>query len=579
VIGSPIPKAKFGHRLGFDQSTDVDVVINTMRSGMRVGLGGFWFVRTPMALVDALLESEARDLEIVTFGGGLALERLLEAGRVRRIYFCFNSMDVLGAAPAFRRTVESGSVEAVELTVLIMSKALQAVHENVPFLPIRGPLGSDFLTSGFPLYPIQSPISEEQLWAVPPLPLDLALIHATSADIAGNVEIVGARGLDRRILSAAKTRVVSVESIEGTFRGPEKAHRTTFPRFMVDHVVKVPGGAKPSSCLPFYSTDFRTLRNTLYGPPGPRLTPAPPSNDPAPTPAELMVYLMARQLKDGGVYTVGSVTPMAMVAYQLAKRTTAPNLALIPFAGLVDVGLYPVGVSTAESNALASADDFWGMDDLYEWMYQRGSIDAEIFTPAQIDANARVNNSKVFRSDGSLVRLPGQAGIADVALLHGNLVMYVPRHTLQRFVSEVDWLGGDRHLFKADERQRANLSPGRVVVVTNLCQLEYDIDRMQFRVATLHPGVSLEEVQSNTGFPLLATDGLPISPVPAPDILRMIRVDIDPNRVRELEFVASADRLPALDLILDQELVSRHSDGLPHPIDSSEEAHGLPEPR
>jgi glutaconate CoA-transferase subunit A len=459
-----------------------------------------------------------------------------------------------------------------------MSKALQAVHENVPFLPIRGPLGSDFLGGAFPLYPIQSPISEEQLWAVPQLPLDLALIHATTADVDGNVEIIGARGLDRRILNAAQTRVVSVERIEGAFRGPEKAHRTTFPRFMVDHVVKAPGGAKPSSCLPFYPTDFRTLRHTLYGPPGPRSTPIPPSNDPEPTPAELMVYLMARQLKDGAVYTVGSVTPMSMVAYQLAKRTTAPNLALIPFAGLVDVGLYPVGVSTAESNALASAADFWGMDDLYEWMYQRGSIDAEIFTPAQIDAHARVNNSQVFRSDGTLVRLPGQAGIADVALLHGNLVMYVPRHTQRRFVKDVDWRGGDRHLFRAEERERTNLSPGRVVVVTNLCQLEFDVDPMQFRIVSLHPGISLEEVQSNTGFPLLGGDDVPISPVPGPEILRMIRVDIDPYRVRELEFIASADRLPALDLILDQERVSRPSEGPPHSIDSSEEAHGLPEP-
>jgi glutaconate CoA-transferase subunit A len=520
---------------------------------MRVGLGGFWFVRTPMALVDAVLESGARDLEVVAFGGGLALERLLEAGRVRRVYFCFNSMDVLGAAPAFRRTVEDGSVEAVELTVLILSKALQAVHENIPFLPIRGPLGSGFLTGDFPLQPIQSPVTDEQLWAVPQLPLDVALIHATTADVDGNVEIVGARGLDRRILNAAKTAIVSVERIEAPFRGPERAHRTTFPRFLVDHVVEIPGGAKPSSCLPFYGTDFRELRQTLFGAPAAVQEPAPPSNDPEPTPAELMVHLMALQLKNGAVYTVGSVTPMSMVAYQLAKRTTAPNLALIPFAGLVDVGSYQVGVSTAETNALASAEDFWGMDDLYEWIYQRGAVDAEIFTPAQIDARARINNSQFFRSDGSLVRLPGQAGIADVAFLHRNLVMYVPRHTPQRFVGNVAWPGGDRHVFGADERARANLSPGRVIVVTNLCQLEFDGERRQFRVTSIHKGVTLDEIQRNTGFPLLVDGAPPMSPLPSPEILRMIREDIDPHRVRELEFVASADRLPALDLILEQE--------------------------
>lgn len=540
--------------------SEIAEVRSLARSGMRIGLGGFWFVRTPMALAEALLESGAADLEIVTFGGGLALERLIDAGRVRRVYFCFNSMDVLGSARAFRREVERGAVEAVELTVLIMTKALQAVHENVPFLPIRGPLGSAFLHGEFPLTRLRSPVSEEDVYAVPALPLDLSLVHATTADIHGNVEIVGARGLDRRILAAATIRIVSVEQVAGDYAGPIAAHRTTIPRFLVDHVITREGGARPSSCLPYYATDFRAIREGLQeGHPADPVkveppAPTPQTRGPLPSPAELMVYLMAGQLRDEGVYTIGSVTPMSTVAYQLAKRTHAPNLALIPFAGLVDVGLYPVGISTAEPNAIESAHDFWGMDDLYEWLYQKGRIDAEIFTPAEIDSHARVNNSVVFRPDGSMVRLPGQAGIADVAYLHRNLIMYVPRHTVQRFVPEVSYRGGERFLGLPTERAAANLQDGHVVVVTNLCQLRFDFAKRQFQLLTLHPGVTLEEVMDNTGFPLLHDGEISASPLPDAQVLRLIREVIDPNDVRELEFVRSADRLPAIDNILDREL-------------------------
>jgi glutaconate CoA-transferase subunit A len=250
---------------------------------------------------------------------------------------------------------------------------------------------------------------------------------------------------------------------------------------------------------------------------------------------------------------------MSMVAYQLAKATHAPNLALIPFAGLVDVGRYPAGVSTAETNALESAHGFWGMDDLYEWLYQRGAIDAEIFTPAQIDAGGRINNSQVRRPDGSLMRLPGQAGIADVALLHRNLIMYVPRHSRRRFVADVDFLGGYREIALPAARAAIRLQQGHELVVTNLCQLRFDEVAGQFRVDSLHPGVSLAEVEDNTGFTLLHEPEIPLSPLPGDDVLRLIRDEIDPLGVRELEFVTSADRVPLLDAILERESVALRS--------------------
>ena len=528
---------------------------------MRIGLGGFWFVRTPTALIDEVIASGATDLEIVCFGGGLGVERLLALGRVKTLYFSFHSMDVLGAAGEFRRAVESGQVRAVELTTLVMSKALTAAQENLPFLPVLGPLDSAFLDGDYPLPAFACPVTGRTLHAVPALPLDLALVHAPRADANGNVELASARGLDRRLIGAAKTRIVSVEEQAGDFRGSLGAHRTTLPRFLIDHVVVAPGGAAPSSCLPFYPTDFDKIFAGLQAAPlggmPPRsalpldVRPLPvASNVDSATPAERLAYLLASQLRDDGVYTVGSVTPLAMVAYQLAKQTHAPGLALIPFAGTVDVGTYVVGVQSAEPNAVDTAHDFWGMDDLYEWLYQDGRIDAEIFCPAQIDRRAHINNSQVTRPDGTIARLPGQAGIADVATLHRNLYMYVPRHSPRRLVERVDFEGGSRALVTDEERAAVGLSPGEVTVVTDLCVFRLDKSSRLLVLDSLHAGVSLDEVRSRTGFAVEPTHAVPISPEPPRDILRLIREQIDPLGLRDLETVSAADRGPLISTLL-----------------------------
>jgi glutaconate CoA-transferase subunit A len=372
------------------------------------------------------------------------------------------------------------------------------------------------------------------------------------------VEIAGARGLDRRLIGAALRSVVSVEEVAADFRGVIDAHRTTIPRFLVDHVIEVPRGAAPSSCLPFYETLYGEIIDELdpsivekgskqsVEKPGTLPGTSSSSEVREVTPAERIAFLLARQLCADGVYTVGSVTPLSMVAYQLAKQTHAPNLTLIPFAGLVDVGAYPVGIPSAERNAMSSAHGFWGMDDLYEWLYQAGKIDAEIFCPAQIDERGHINNSMVRRSDGTFARLPGQAGIADVATLHQNLYMYVPRHSTRRLVRRVDFEGGSRELITNEERAAVGLRGGEVTVVTDLCVFRLDKVRRVLVVDSIHSGVTPEEVKASTGFPLGVDRDVPRSPEPSAEILTLIRKVIDPLRVRDLETVGAADRMPLI---------------------------------
>jgi glutaconate CoA-transferase subunit A len=532
--------------------------------------------------VDALLESEVSDLEVVSFGGGLAIERLLATGRVRKLYISFNSLDVLGLAPHFRAAAENGSVEVVEMTTLIMHKALQAARENVPSLPILGPLQSDFLTSNYPVPAYDCPVSGKRMHAVAALPLDVALLHAQRVDQDGHLEISGARGLDTKLAGAARRVIASVEEVVPSFAG-ERASRATLPRFLVDDVVLAPGGAYPGSCLPYYVTDYLYLdelvaeggvidTERLVGPRrlAPRLDRArriaqramqvairPPEVRPDEGPAtedELMVTTLARLLRSDGIYQVGSVTPLSLVAYQLARLTHAPGLSLLAFAGHVDVAAYPSGILLAEPFAYRTGHALWGMDDGQDLLYQRGAIDAEIFTPAQMDGDGNLNNTRIGTGRLPTVRLPGQAGIADVTVLHRNLYIYAARHDRRRFVERVDFRGGHRALLGDAERADRGLGPGRTLVVTSLGVFELRERTRRLELISVHCGHTVEEVQSATGFSFEVAAELAETAEPTGEELRLIRTQIDPFGLRKLEFVPSRDRRPLIRRILADEL-------------------------
>ena len=104
-------------------------------SGVRLGIGGFHFSRLPIALVQEVARRGVCDLDYVSWGGSLGLELLLDAGAVRSMALCFNSLDVFGLAPRFRRVVEEGSVPLEEWTALGMMQGFHAAQHGVPSMP------------------------------------------------------------------------------------------------------------------------------------------------------------------------------------------------------------------------------------------------------------------------------------------------------------------------------------------------------------------------------------------------------------------------------------------------------------
>jgi glutaconate CoA-transferase subunit A len=571
--------------LWFEEPEELTALVRDEDS---VSISGFHFTRAPIAQVRALCEREARRLTYVAWGGGLPLEMLLAAKSVRKLVFCFSSLDIFGLAPRFRQALELGEVEVEEWTALGMIQGFKAAAQQVPYLTFQAPVGSG-LYHGFAL---QAPglFESEQvdLAAAPALHVDNFLLHAQRADEEGNVEIQGARGLDVSTLFAAKQVLVTIEEVVPNGALGSKPNSFIVPKTFVTALCAAPFGAYPTSCLPFYPTDYRNIAEiarldkdssplALLSPPpqrrraelralasvassaaGEAICSKPRGHEPTGedgyTIDELMACALAREIDDGSICSVGSVSPLATVAYLLAKKLYAPGLLLITSnGGYVDVPLRPMSIATSEVMDFGSAAVHFGGDDTYHWFYQKGLVTHEVVSAAQIDQYGRTNNVGIERPDGRKLRLPGQGGMADVADMHQNFSLYLTRHSNRNMVAEVDFVSAARTYHDEDLRRRYGYQPGETSVLTNLGRFRFDPQLERLVLTRIHPGVTVEEVRENTGFPLLIAPELQETEPPTPRELRAIREEIDPLGIRRLEFVPGRERMALIEELLESE--------------------------
>ena len=252
-----------------DKTTTLDEAVSSIESGMTIGIGGWGSRRKPMALVRALLRTDVTDLTVVTYGGP-DLGLLCSAGRVKRVYYGFVSLDSPPFYdPWFAKARTSGAIEAREMDEGMLRCGLQAAAQRLPFLPIRAGLGSDVRAFwGDELKTVRSPYPTgdgyEELIAMPALNLDAALVHLNLGDAQGNAAYTGIDPyFDDLFLMAAERRLMSVEKVVPTDElvkaVPPQALLVN--RMMVDSVVEAPGGAHFTTAEPDYRRDERFQRH------------------------------------------------------------------------------------------------------------------------------------------------------------------------------------------------------------------------------------------------------------------------------------------------------------------------------
>jgi glutaconate CoA-transferase subunit A len=222
-----------------------------------ITLGGSFLHRTPAALTRALVARRARDLELVKPSPGYDLDLLCRTGALRRARIGIAAMDAeLGMLPAYRRAVEQRKLELEEHSCITIVSGLRASAYGVPFMPVAGLDGSDLpALNGWP--EISDPFGRgEDVFVVPALRPDVAVLHVNEVDEDGNARVYGSPQWDRIMSRAAKRVLITAERLVPRSRIEKQPELTLVPDFMVTAVAIVPRGAWPGSMYPDYGIDL-----------------------------------------------------------------------------------------------------------------------------------------------------------------------------------------------------------------------------------------------------------------------------------------------------------------------------------
>jgi glutaconate CoA-transferase subunit B len=241
---------------------------------------------------------------------------------------------------------------------------------------------------------------------------------------------------------------------------------------------------------------------------------------------EIMAVAAAREIRNGEVAFIGTGLPM--VAAYLAKATHAPEAVLVFESGIVDARPRELAEGVGDLRLLVGCVKSTGLYYALS-LLQGGFIDIGFLGAAEVDQFGNLNSTAIGEYRRPTVRLPGSGGANDIGSLARRLVIMVP-HERRRLVPRVQYLTTPGFLDGPGARERVGLrGEGPTRVITDLAVLDFDPASKRMRLATLHPGVTVEEVEARTGFPLLRAPGLGETPPPSAEEIRLLRERIDPE--------------------------------------------------
>jgi glutaconate CoA-transferase subunit A len=217
-----------------------------------------------MAVVHALIRRGAKHLRLLGVPVlGLSADLLIGAGCVAEVESSAVSLGEAGLAPRFTEAVEKNLLKVKDATCPAIHTGLQAAEKGVPFMPLRGVLGSDLLNFRKDWQVIENPLEKnDPILIVPAIQPDVALFHARWADEAGNVWI-GRRKELATIAHAARRCFVTCEEIRsGDMLEDELLAPGVLSSVYVSGVAQATRGAWPLSVAGVYGIDDAHL--TLY---------------------------------------------------------------------------------------------------------------------------------------------------------------------------------------------------------------------------------------------------------------------------------------------------------------------------
>ena len=193
---------------------DAEAIAAEIPDGALIGLPPDYSLPA-MEVVRALIRRRARGLKLLGVPIlGFSADLLIGAGCVAEIETSAVSLGEAGLAPRFTEAAQKGEIKIRDATCPAIHTALQASEKGVPFMPLRGVLGSDLLKHRNDWKVVNNPLNSgtDPILLVPAIQPDIALFHARWADEAGNVWI-GRRKEVATIAHAAKRTLATFEEL------------------------------------------------------------------------------------------------------------------------------------------------------------------------------------------------------------------------------------------------------------------------------------------------------------------------------------------------------------------------------
>ncbi|HZU76436.1 MAG TPA: CoA-transferase, partial [Dehalococcoidia bacterium] len=242
---------------------DLPAAAALVQDGQTVALGGNLLHRAPNAFARELARQGRRGLHLIKTAGAYDVDLLCAAGCVAAVSAGFVGFEnEFGLAPAYRRAVEEGRVEAREHACYTAIMSLRAAAFGVPFLPVAGFQGSD-LPAARGFRTVNDPYSGQPVLTVPRIEPDWAVVHVPVADAQGNARILGTEFEDVLMSRAARGVILTAERLAEPGELEAQPELTRIPGFLVTAIALVPGGARPGSCYPLYDYEPEAVREYL----------------------------------------------------------------------------------------------------------------------------------------------------------------------------------------------------------------------------------------------------------------------------------------------------------------------------
>jgi glutaconate CoA-transferase subunit B len=205
----------------------------------------------------------------------------------------------------------------------------------------------------------------------------------------------------------------------------------------------------------------------------------------------------------------------------------APELELVYESGVFGARPARLPLSIGDPTLVSGATSVCPMSDLFMYYLQGGRIEVAFLGAAQIDRYGNLNSTVIGPYERPKVRLPGSGGACEIAV-HAKKILIIMRLKKRAFVEKLDFRTSAGHISGRPGERAARGLPGGGPqnVVTDKAIFGFSEDG-EMILASIHPGVTVEEVREAVSWPLRVAKELQVTAPPTVEELNLIRKELD----------------------------------------------------